>query len=236
MESYLSIANKPIFWVLCSITVLLSLAQTLLYMRQAKKTAAKIQLPSEMPKKAFKVGMVAAIGPAVGLFIVTVSLMPSIGGPMSWLRLSVVGAAATELSAATLGAQAAGVTIGGEGYTLAIMAVTWFAMALNGAGWLIYSGIFTPVLGKLRDKLSGGDSRWMAVLSGACSLGIFGYLNANEIAQDMGNTIACLVGIVSMVFIMKVLVPKHRKLAEFSLGIAMIVGITCAVLYDFLAA
>ena len=39
-----------------------------------------------------------------------------------------------------------------------------------------------------------------------------------------------------MVFIMKVLVPKHRKLAEFSLGIAMIVGITCAVLYDFLAA
>ena len=236
MESYLSIANKPIFWVLCSITVLLSLAQTLLYMRQAKKTATKIQHPSEMPKKAFKVGMVAAIGPAVGLFIVTVSLMPSIGGPMSWLRLSVVGAAATELSAATLGAQAAGVTIGGEGYTLAIMAVTWFAMALNGAGWLIYSGIFTPVLGKLRDKLSGGDSRWMAVLSGACSLGIFGYLNANEIAQDMGNTIACLAGIVSMVFIMKVLVPKHRKLAEFSLGIAMIVGITCAVLYDFLAA
>ena len=236
MESYLSIANKPIFWVLCSITVLLSLAQTLLYMRQAKKTAAKIQLPSEMPKKAFKVGMVAAIGPAVGLFIVTVSLMPSIGGPMSWLRLSVVGAAATELSAATLGAQAAGVTIGGEGYTLAIMAVTWFAMALNGAGWLIYSGIFTPVLGKLRDKLSGGDSRWMAVLSGACSLGIFGYLNANEIAQDMGNTVACLAGIVSMVFIMKVLVPKHRKLAEFSLGIAMIVGIACAVLYDFLAA
>jgi len=236
MDSYLSIANKPIFWVLCSITVLISFVQALLFMRQAKKTATKIQLPSELPKKAFKIGMISAIGPACGVFIVMVGLMASIGGPMSWLRLSIIGAAATELSAATFGAQAAGVTMGGEGYTLTIMAVSWFAMALNGAGWLIVSGVATPALEKLREKISGGDTKWLAVLSGACSLGIFGYLNAGEIVKGMGNTIAVLAGALSMVFIMKVIVPKHRKLAEYSLGIAMIIGMACAVLYDFIAA
>ena len=65
-------------------------------------------------------GVISAIGPAAGVFIVMVGLMASIGGPMSWLRLSIIGAAATELSAATFGAQAAGVPMGGEGYTLTI--------------------------------------------------------------------------------------------------------------------
>lgn len=236
MESYLSIANKPFFWVLCSITILLTLAQSLLFMRQAKKMNTRIQLPDDLPKRAFKIGMISSIGPAAGVFIVTVGLMPSIGGPMSWLRLSIVGNAATEMSAATFGAQAAGVPMGGEGYTLTIMAVSWFAMALNGAGWLLFSGIFTPTLEKLREKISGGDTKWLAVLSAACSLGIFGYLNADEIAKGMGHAIAVLAGALSMVFIMKVLVPKHRKLAEYSLGIAMIVGMICAALYDYIAA
>lgn len=150
--------------------------------------------------------------------------------PHGWLRLSIIGAAATELSAATMGAQAAGVEFGGEGYTLTIMAVSWFAMALNGAGWLVVSGTITPALEKLRGKLSGGDTKWLAVLSGACSLGIFGYLNANEIVKGLGNTIACLAGALSMVAIMKWVVPKHPKIAEYSLGIAMIIGMFFAVI------
>lgn len=140
---YLSIANAPVFWGLCGITVLISLGQALLFMRQANKTSAEVNLPQELPKKAFKIGMISAIGPACGVFIVMVGLMASIGGPMAWLRLSIIGAAATELSAATMGAQAAGVEFGGEGYTLTIMAVSWFAMALNGAGWLVVSGTIT---------------------------------------------------------------------------------------------
>ena len=211
---------------------MISLGQALLFMRQANKTSAEVNLPQELPKKAFKIGMISAIGPACGVFIVMVGLMASIGGPMAWLRLSIIGAAATELSAATMGAQAAGVEFGGEGYTLTIMAVSWFAMALNGAGWLVVSGTITPALEKLRGKLSGGDTKWLAVLSGACSLGIFGYLNANEIVKGLGNTIACLAGALSMVAIMKWVVPKHPKIAEYSLGIAMIIGMFFAVIHD----
>ena len=121
---------------------------------------------------------------------------------------------------------------GGQGYTLTVMAVSWFAMALNGAGWLLVSGTVTPALEKLRGKLSGGDTKWLAVLSGACSLGIFGYLNANEIKKGWGNTIACLAGALGMVALMKFVVPRYPKLAEYSLGIAMIIGMVFAVIYD----
>ena len=237
---YLAISNLPIFWVLAGITVIVSAVQTILYVRQANKATRECHLDPQLPKQAFKIGLISAIGPACGVFIVMVGLMSAIGGPIAWLRLSIIGAAATELSAATMGATAAGVELGGEGYTLTVLAVSWFAMALNGAGWLVFTGIATPGLEKLRDKMSGGDMGWLAAMSAACSIGIFGYLNANSMVKGsslaVGPTIAILSGALSMMAIGRFIVPKHPKLAEYSLGIAMIVGIACAIIYESVAA
>ena len=238
---YLAISNLPIFWLLASLTVIVSAVQTILFVRQANKATRECHLDPQLPKQAFKIGLISAIGPACGVFIVMVGLMSAIGGPIAWLRLSIIGAAATELAAATMGATASGVTLGGEGYTLTVLAVSWFAMALNGAGWLVFTGVATPALEKLRDKMSGGDIGWLAAMSAACSIGIFGYLNANQMigaggSVAVGPAIAVLTGALSMMGISHFIVPKHPKLAEYSLGIAMIIGIACAIVYDFAAA
>ena len=238
---YLAISNLPIFWLLAGVTVIVSAVQAILYVRQANKATKECHLDPQLPRQAFKIGLISAIGPACGVFIVMVGLMSAIGGPIAWQRLSIIGAAATELSAATMGATAAGVTLGGEGYTLTVLAVSWFAMALNGAGWLVFTGVATPALEKLRDKMSGGDMGWLAAMSAACSIGIFGYLNANQMVSSgssiaVGPTVAVLTGALSMMGIGRFIVPKHPKLAEYSLGIAMIVGIACAILYDFAVA
>ena len=238
---YLAISNLPIFWLLASLTIIVSAVQAILFVRLANKATRECHLDPQLPKQAFKIGLISAIGPACGVFIVMVGLMAAIGGPMAWLRLSIIGAAATELSAATMGATASGVTLGGEGYTLTVLAVSWFAMALNGAGWLVFTGVATPALEKLRDKMSGGDIGWLAAMSAACSIGIFGYLNANQMigaggSIAVGPAIAVLTGALSMMGISRFIVPKHPKLAEYSLGIAMIIGIACAIVYDFAAA
>ena len=238
---YLAISNLPIFWLLSSLTIIVSAVQAILFVRQANKATRECHLDPQLPKQALKIGLISAIGPACGVFIVMVGLMAAIGGPMAWLRLSIIGAAATELSAATMGATASGVTLGGEGYTLTVLAVSWFAMALNGAGWLVFTGVATPALEKLRDKMSGGDIGWLAAMSAACSIGIFGYLNANQMigaggSIAVGPAIAVLTGALSMMGISRFIVPKHPKLAEYSLGIAMIIGIACAIVYDFAAA
>jgi hypothetical protein len=237
---YLQISNLPIMWMLCGITVVIAAVQAILFIRTAKQATVAANIDPEIPRKAFRIGLVTAIGPALGVFIVMVGLMSAIGGPMSWLRLSIIGAAATELAAATNGATAAGVTLGGEGYTLEVLAVSWFAMALNGAGWLLVTGVATPGLEKLRDKLSGGDTHWLGAMSAACSIGIFGYLNANSIvtkgfqnggpAINFGNLVAVLAGALSMMALGKWVIPKHPRLAEYSLGIAMIIGIAAALI------
>ena len=227
-----TVSNAPIFWALCGVTVVLSAIQAIRYMRQSFKTAKEVNLDPKIPREALRIGFISAIGPALGVFIVMVGLMASIGGPMAWLRLSIIGAAATELTAANVGAEACGVTLGSEEYTLVCLAVSWFTMALNGMGWLLFTGVATPSLEKLRNKVSGGDMKWLVVLSGACSLGIFGYLNAGEIMKGVGNTIAVLAGAISMVAIVKTICQKHPKLMEYSLGMAMIVGMIFAIGYD----
>ena len=74
--------------------------------------------------------------------------------------------------------------------------------------------------------------KWLVVLSGACSLGIFGYLNAGEVLKGIGNTIAVLVGAISMMILVKTVCKKVPKLMEYSLGIAMIIGMIFSVGYD----
>ena len=51
----------------------------------------------------------------------------------------------------------------------------------------------------------------------------------------VGPTIAILTGALSMMAIGRFIVPKHPKLAEYSLGIAMIVGIACAIIFETIA-
>ena len=232
---YVKISNSFTVYLLCGITVVIALLQAVLYIRMAKKMTVKANVPAAVPKQAFRIGLISAIGPALGVFIVMVGLMSSIGGPMAWMRLSIIGAAPTELTAATLGAEAAGAELGGAGFTLNVMAITWFVMALNGAGWLIVTGCFTPALEKVRDKMSGGDSKWLVVLSGACSIGIVGYLNANDIAKGIGNAAAVIGGIISMALLQNFLVPKFPKVKEYTLGIAMIIGMACGIIYDMMA-
>ncbi len=232
MKYVAEVSNKPILWVLCGITVFISALQAVLYIRQCNKMTRQAGIAPNIPKEAFRIGLISAVGPALGVFIVMVGLMASIGGPMAWLRLSIIGAAPTELTAAKIGAEACGVELGSEQYTIVCLAVSWFTMALNGAGWLLFTSAATPSLDTLRNKVSGGDMKWLLVLSAACSLGIFGYLNSGEILKSTGHTIAMLTGAVSMVLLMKTICVKYPKLKEYSLGIAMIIGMIFSVSYD----
>lgn len=226
-----SVANSFGAWATASFIVMLVVIQAVLYSRLAYRTADKIGMRKEVTKKAFRVGMVTAIGPVVAIFIIMVGLMAVIGGPMAWMRLSIIGAAPTELTAATVGAQAAGVEFGGADYDLRALSTSWWTMAINGCGWLIMVGLFASQLENLRVKVSGNDTNWLALLTGAATLGAFGYLNSGDVVKGGGNLIAVLVGAATMVALGFLIDrnPKLKFLKEYSLGIAMILGVVLAV-------
>jgi hypothetical protein len=235
----LRVANERGLWLISMAIVVVVLVQSILYARLAFKTAARIDYPLLKCREAFKVGMVSAVGPSIAIFIVMVGMMAVVGGPITWLRLSIIGAAPTELTAATIGAQAAGVEFGSENYDLYALSSSFWTMAINGTGWLLLTMLFTHKLEDIRLKVGAGDARWLAVLSVAAALGCFGYLNSNTIVGAIrgiersvpaaaGPIYSLLGGIISMIVLTKV-AQKKPWLREYSLGIAMLIGMCVAV-------
>lgn len=225
------IANAGWVWLTAAPIVILVVVQSILYAKLAYSTADKLGMPKETCNKALKVGMVTAIGPVIAIFIIMVGLMAVIGGPMAWMRLSIIGAAPTELTAARVGAEALGVTFGGEDYDLLALSSSWWTMAINGCGWLLIVGLFASKLEGLREKVSGNDTVWLGVLTGAATIGAFGYLNSGDIVKGGGNLIAVITGALVMIGLSFAIdkYPKLRPAKEYSLGIAMIIGVILAI-------
>ena len=227
MEQVLQVANEFGVWVCAALAAAVALVQVWLYYKQLFKAADVVDISRTQLKYAFRTGAITAIGPVVAIFIIMVGLMSVIGGPMAWMRLAMIGSAPTELTAATIGAEAAGVRFGGPHYDLHVMAVSWWTMAINGVGWLLFVGLFAHKLEGLRAKVGGGNPIWLGILSAAAMLGVFGYLNSRYIVKIGGPLIAAVTGAIAMVILVKI-AKKVPAIKEYTLGIAMLIGMTVA--------
>ena len=163
---FLSIANSPALWIIAAICVGTVIAQGALYVRMALKNAKPLGISKKECFSAVRSGAIAAIGPSIANALSTISLVAIVGAPIAWIRLSMIGNAATESGAASIGAMAAGTSLGSSDFGIQAMSVVWFTMAINGCGWLIMTLLFNHRMGQVRDKISGGDKLWLAIFPG----------------------------------------------------------------------
>lgn len=224
---YLAIANSWPVWLCAFACVAIIVVQSVSFSRLCYKTAPLVGLSKEQCAKSFRSGMITAVGPSISCFIGAISMIATVGGPLAWMRLSMIGAAATELTAAATGAAAYGVEMGGAGYDITVMANSWLTMALNGCGWLLVVLLLTPRMGKVREKVGGGDEVWLGLITCAASIGLFGYMASQYYIQIVSvppAAWACITGTVVMLACVK-LSQKATWLKEYGLGIAIVAGI-----------
>jgi hypothetical protein len=229
MKDYLDIANDPILWLTAIPTVLLVPLQAYIICRRAVIAGHLVQMTDAEVRRALRAGAVSAIGPAVAVFIVMLGMIAVVGGPMTWLRLSVIGAAPTELTAATMGATAMGVELGSDRYDAMAFAASSWVMTLNGMGWLLFAGLFTHKLHSLRRKVAGGDTVLMGHIGGAAMLGTMAYLTGGHLLAGGGRFVAAIAAGAAMAALLKV-AERAPTLREYTLGLAMIVGMLVAVM------
>jgi len=230
MKEYLQVANDPVLWVMCIPLVILVAIQAGIFSKKAFAAGTSVNLTKKEAKDAFRIGAISAIGPSLAVFVVMLGMMAVVGAPMTWLRLSIIGAAPTELAASTMGAQAMGVEFGSEGYGILEFANSVWAMSLNGIGWLLFVGLFTHKLEGIRDKVSGGDSKLTGEIGGAAMLGAMAFLVGGHLIAGSGRLVAALASGIAMVILSKLSV-KVPKLLEYNLGISMVVGMVAAMMY-----
>ena len=104
----MKIANSIPMWLACALPVAFVILQAVLFARGAYKSGKKLGLNDKQMKKAMKSSAVTSIGPSIVVLSAMLSLLVSVGGPIGWMRLSMIGSVMFESIAAGLGTSAVG--------------------------------------------------------------------------------------------------------------------------------
>ena len=231
--------NHPILFLLAGILVAVVLGQSVYFLLKALKRSKEIGMDQTKIKKTIKTAAIFTIAPAVSIVISVITLSKSLGIPLPWLRLSVVGSLSYEAIAASNAVSAMGLELGKISELTAQQFVNiTLVMTIS-----ILVGIWlVPVIGK---KLLGGmsnleakDKKWSEIFQNAMFIGmIAAFLGfvfcdvgmlwnpVDGIVPTVGLIPVCVMGVAALVMICLGLAMKKWKwLGDYALPISLILG------------
>lgn len=224
--AYMEIANSTWLWLAASPVVLVVLFQAGIFLRRAWTDGKEMGLSDDQLKSGFRAGVISAIGPAVAILAGMLALIASVGGPIAWMRLSVIGSVVFELPAAEFGLTQFGYSLGDDGITETAYANAVWTMTLGATGWLLVSAFGTPYMETVRRKIGGGKDKLIPIISSAAMLGAFAYLLTGELVAGTPETGAVAIGGLVMLGLLHVADERDSQwMREWALGTAMIVGL-----------
>lgn len=236
---YLQVANHPLMWIAASSAVIVVVLQALIFLKKSLVAAKELGIEDNKVKSAIKSSIFSSIGPSIVILVGMISLLVSLGGPISWMRLSFIGSVSYELSGAAFGAQAMGAelgpTMGAEVYSNCI-----WTMVLGSLGWLIFTFLFADKMDKVNNMLSKGDPKFIPLISSCAILGAFAYLGVGYFFNPTGglditskNAIACFSGGAIMMILSKIAQKKNIQwIKEWALSISMFSGMLIGTLIN----
>ena len=242
MEFYV---NHPILFVLAGVLVAVVLGQSVYFLVKALRRSRELGMDQTKIKKTIKTAAVFTIAPAVSIVISVIALSKSLGLPLPWLRLSVVGSLSYEAIAAENAVSAMGLSLGkidalsAQQYVNVSLVMT---ISILVGIWLV------PVIGK---KLLGGmnslskrDAKWAEIFQNAMFIGmiaaflgfVFCDFSRLWVPGDYNPT-SGLVPVAVMAVSALVMVacgllmrkPKLKWLSDYALPISLVLGMIAAI-------
>lgn len=212
-------------WLCVIVMISIVILQSVFFMRAAIKESKIIGITPEARKAAIRSACITAIGPSFSPVILMLAMSTILGTPYTWFVLNNVGAARTELAAAAMGANVAGVEIMNENIGIKAWTYGMWAGVLNSAGWLIFVFLFNHKMDSMVNRMySKYDEKWIKALLAGATLALFAYLLSNQlVSKPTANYFAAAIAAACGLFFGTVL-KKYQKLQEVSLGVSMLIG------------
>lgn len=234
MEQVLSVANGTVLWLLATLIIAVVVVQALLYLRMTLAFSNDYAiLTAGERRRIYKTATINSIGPAVAVFFVAISLVSMVGGPVTLMRVGVIGSAIFEFVAADQGAKAAGATLGTDSYTLQAFTASVWVMTLGGMGWLISTFVMTKSLDRTQEQLSMSNPQLIRALGGVTPVAIFAVLGLStavdktwfsSVTVAWDDLAAILTGAGTMLVLGR-LGRRWPWLREWAVGFALIAGL-----------
>lgn len=227
METYQfqKIINGIDIWVCVSVMISIVILQSVFFLREALKEANRLGIEKRKIKSAIRSSGITAIGPSLSPIIMLLAMSAMLGTPYTWFVLNNVGAARTELAAATMGAGVAGVDVMSDNIGIKAWTYGIWAGVLNSAGWLIFVFFFNHKMDTMVNNLySKHDRRWINKMMFGASIALFAYLLGNQLVEkDFKNWFAAAFA-ASVSVMLQLFCKKNQILQEIAIGISMLGG------------
>ena len=249
--------NHPILFVLAGLLVAVVLGQSVYFLVKALRRSKEIGMDQSKIRKTIQTAAVFTIAPAVSIVISVITLSKSLGLPLPWLRLSVVGSLSYEAIAASNAVSAMGLELGkissltAQQYVNITLVMT---ISILVGIWLV------PVIGKKllsgMSSLGKRDAKWADVFSNAMFIGMiatflgFVFCDISRLWQGDENGMVAVTqdGVETLVSSTSGLVPvcvmavsavvmalcglamkKWKWLGDYALPISLILGMISAI-------
>lgn len=232
--------NSPILFVIVGAIIALVLAQSVFFLVKACKRAKELGISKSTVKKTISSAAVFTIAPAIAVLVGVVALSKSLGIPLPWLRLSVIGSITYETVAAGNALEAAGVSASTTVTDPALYITIAWVMTIGISAGLILVPILTKKIQSGMNKVGMKDKRWGEIFNNAMFLGMIsaflGYVFCDVGLVFKGDTSGLIP--VCVMFVSAIVMAicglgatklKIRWLTDYALPISLICGMASAI-------
>ncbi len=251
--------NHPILFIMAGLLVAVVLAQSIFFLVKALHRSKQLGMDQKKLRKTMISAAVFTIAPAVAIVISVMTLSQTLGLPLPWLRLSVVGSMSYETVAAQNALSAMGEKLG-SGVELTAQQ---FVNVLSVMTISIMMGIWlVPVIGKKlqngMSSLSNRDAKWADAFSNSLFIGMIaaflGFVfcdvsrlwtadaNGMVAVMEKGEEVlytatsglipVCVMAVSALTMVvcgLMMKLPKMKWLSEYALPISLVVGMAAAI-------
>ena len=237
--------NSPILFIVVGAIISLVLAQSIFFLVRACKRARELGITSSTLKKTITSAAIFTIAPAVSVLIGILALSKSLGVPLPWLRLSVVGSISYETIAANNTLEAAGTSAGTTITDPALYTTIAWVMTIGIAAGLILFPFVTKKIQSGMNKVGMKDKKWGEIFNNAMFLGMIsaflGYVfcdvglifegNPSGFIPVLVMAVSAIVMAVCGLIAMK---SKIRWLTDYALPMSLVCGMASAIPFTML--
>ena len=237
--------NHPILYLLVGFLVAVVLAQSVFFLVKALRRSKQIGMDQNKIKKTMKTAAVFTVAPAVSIVISVITLSKSLGLPLRWLRISVVGSLSYEAIAASNAVSAMGLTLGKiENLTAQQFVNITLVMTIS-----IMMGIWlVPAIGRKllsgMSSLENRDKKWADIFQNAMFIGMIaaflGFVFCDfsrlwipgDYSATSGLIPVCVLLVAAAVMVVCGLLmkkPKFAWLGDYALPVSLILGMASAI-------
>ena len=238
--------NHPVLFVLAGFLVAVVLGQSVWFLVKALRRSREIGMDQEKIRKTIKTAAVFTVAPAVSIVISVIALSKSLGLPLPWLRLSVVGSLSYEAIAAENAVSAMGLSLG----KITSLTAQQFVNITLVMTISILVGIWlVPVIGKKllsgMSNLGSKDAKWADIFQNAMFIGMIsaflGYvfcdisrlwIPVEGYSPTSGLVPVCTMATSALVMVVLGLLmrkPKLKWLGDYALPISLVFGMIAAI-------